>query len=124
MEIINTFFTNNFKIWFSAVLFWILMFLLSIPFVNPETGAYRINLYFFHGIMFLFSTLIMYFFFKYFQKKGLFSLKKVLIFLFVNILIDWILLIPVFDVSKSEWFSLILPTYLLGSLLVYRIVSK
>ena len=124
MTFINKYFSSNYKVWVSAGLFWIFLFVASMPFINPETGDYNINKYYFHLIMFFISLITLFFTFKYFKKKGWYDLKAIYTFLFVNILLDWLLLIPVFGVLVSEWFMEILPSYLLGTFIIYKILKK
>ena len=117
-------FTNSKLVWGVAVGFWILVFLVSSVFVNPETHTPYMSNYLFHVIMFVISTVLVYLCFKYFQMKNVFNLPAVYTFLLVNILLDWIVLIGLIKFSVSEWFLWVLPAYLVGTVLVYKIVNK
>lgn len=115
--------STNFKVWSLAVLFWVVVFVASSVFVNPDTGAVVINNYLFHLIMFLFSTLLLYFVFKYYKKIGLFELKTFYTFILVNVVLDLVVLVGFSLVSITEWLTLILPAYILGSLVVYKLLK-
>ena len=117
-------FSNSKLVWGVAIGFWILVFIISSVFINPETHTPYINNYTFHGVLFVISTILLYFTFKYFQKKNVFNLPAIYTFLVVNILLDWIVLIELLDFSVSEWFTLVLPAYLIGTVLVYKLIGK
>lgn len=113
-------FSNIWQVYASAVLFWVVMFLLSIPLTDPETKGPWMNIYLFHIILFLVSVVVAYLFFKQFSKKRWIANATFSTFLSVNILLDFVFLIPFFGVAISEWFTLILPSYLIGTLIMYK----
>ena len=117
-------FSNFWQVYVSAVLFWILMFLISIPLTDPSTKGPWMNIYLFHGILFIVSVIVAYFFFRWFYKKGWIKTSTFITFLLVNILMDFIVLIPSFGVSISEWFTLVLPSYLIGTVIIYKLLNK
>lgn len=113
--------SKNWKVYAWAVLFWIVLFVISAFFVDPTSGEVKINLYLFHFVMFLVSVGILYFVFSWFKKKQLIENATFVTFLIVNIVLDFALLIPFFGVTVSEWFTLILPSYILGTGIMYKL---
>lgn len=113
-------FNKNLRVYVVASLFWFLLFIISALFIDPSTGLPKMNLYAFHFLMFVVSVGILYFVFNWFKKKGLVENSTFMTFLLVNILLDWLLLIPFFGVNISEWFTLVLPSYLVGTGLIYK----
>jgi hypothetical protein len=73
--------------------------------------------------MFVISVVILYFVFTWFKKKDLIENATFLTFLLVNIVLDWVLLIPFFGVTVPEWFTLVLPSYLVGTGTIYKLVN-
>lgn len=116
--------SNVWQVYLYAVSFWVIMFLVSVPLVDPKTGNPWMNLYIFHGIVFVASIIVAYFFFRYFFKKGWISNSTFYTFFIVNVLLDFVLLIPFFGVTIIEWVTLILPSYILGTALMYKLFKK
>jgi hypothetical protein len=114
-------FSKNWVVYAVAVLFWVVLFVISALFIDTTTGQPKINLYSFHFLMFVISVIVLYFVFKWFQKKGLIQISTFITFLIVNVVLDWILLIPFFGVNAMEWFILILPSYLVGTGIIYKL---
>jgi hypothetical protein len=115
--------STNIKVWWQAVVFWVVVFLASAVFVNPNSGEVVINNYLFHFIMFVFATLLLYFIFRYYTKIGLFELKTFYTFILVNVVLDLIVLVGFSLVSITEWLTLIFPAYILGSLVVWKLLK-
>jgi hypothetical protein len=113
--------SKNWKVYGIAILFWAALFIISAFFIDTTTGLPRINLYLFHFIMFVISVVILYFVFTWFKKKDLIENATFLTFLLVNIVLDWVLLIPFFGVTVPEWFTLVLPSYLVGTGTIYKL---
>lgn len=108
----------------SAVLFWLALFVISAFFIDPQTGNPKINLYLFHVVLFVISVLIIIPVFWRFRKKGWNENATFVTFLLVNILLDFLILIPFFGVTLAEWLMLVLPSYLIGTGIVYLLFRK
>jgi hypothetical protein len=113
--------SRNWKVYVVAVLFWVVLFIISAFFIDTTTGQPKFNLYLFHLLMFVISVIILYFVFSWFKKKGLIESATFLTLLLVNIVLDWVLLVPFFGVTSTEWFTLVLPSYLVGTGIVYKL---
>ena len=113
--------SKNWKVWVLAAGFWVVLFVTSAFFVDPTTGTPTMNLYLFHFVLFIISVIILYFVFSWFKKKGLVENSTFLTFLIINILLDFSLLIPLFGVTMTEWFTLILPSYIIGTGIIYKL---
>ena len=112
---------KNWKVYGLAVGFWVVLFVISALFIDTTTGLPKMNLYAFHLLMFVISVIIMYFLFSWLKKKGMVETSTFITFLIVNIALDWILLVPFFGVTVSEWFTLILPSYIVGTGIIYKL---
>lgn len=113
--------SQKWKVYVFAVLFWVVIFVVSALFIDPATGTPKMDLYLFHVLMFVISLVILYFLFSWLKKKGLVENATFITFLIVNILLDFALLIPFFGVTVSEWVTLILPSYILGTGIMYKL---
>jgi hypothetical protein len=116
--------SNNWKVYAWAVLYWLVVFIISAFFVDPATGLPKFNLYLFHFVLFVIATVVLFGFFGLFKKWGWVSDATFISFLLVNIGLDFAFLIPFFGVSVGEWFTLILPSYLIGTAIVYAVFGK
>ncbi len=113
--------SKNWKVYGLAAGFWVILFVISAFFVDPASGEVTINLYLFHLLMFVISVIIMYLLFSWLKKKGMIENATFITFLIVNILLDFALLIPFFGVTVLEWFMLILPSYIIGTGIIYKL---
>jgi hypothetical protein len=71
--------------------------------------------------MFIISLVILYPLFKYFKRKTWIENSTFMTFFLVNVLLDFLILIPFFGVSIKEWLIFILPSYILGTGIVYKL---
>lgn len=117
-------FTNIWQVYVSAIIFWVFLFVLSIPLTDPVTKGPWMNIYLFHFIMFILSLVVAYFWFRWFSKKGWIAIATFISFLLVNIVMDFIILIPYFGVSINEWLTLVLPSYIIGTGIMYKLFSN
>lgn len=112
-------FSKHISVYAYAVIFWVVLFIISALFIDPATGDPRINMYLFHGIMFVISLAILYPLFSYFRKRSWNHVSSYVTFVIVNVILDLAILVPLVGVPFFEWCVLILPAYIVGAWVTY-----
>jgi hypothetical protein len=70
---------------------------------------------------FVISVVVLYGVFSWFKKRGWVEVSTYATFLLVNIALDFAILVPFFGVSVGEWVTLILPSYIAGTGIMYAL---
>lgn len=106
-----------------AVTAWVVPMFVSFFMIDPVTMEYLPNEIVFKITMILLSAIVTFLFFRKIKNKGILQVQVPHTFLFVNIVLDVLILIGALGMSVAEWSTTVLPMYIIvfyGGYLYFR----
>lgn len=95
-----------------AVTAWIVPMFVSFFMIDPVTMEYLPNEMIFSVTMILLSAIVTFLFFKKIKSRGMMQVQIPHTFLFVNVVLDILILISSFGMPFTEWVTTVFPSYI------------
>lgn len=109
----NKIISTNKKVSGFSLLAWVVPFAVSIFMVDPVTKEYLPNFTVFKAVMFFILAVVTYVLYTSLKKDQLLTITTPNTFLLVNILLDTVVLVLVFQIPILVWVTTVLPMYLI-----------